>query len=232
MKAYLLAGGKGERLRPLTNRMPKCLVPIRGTALLGIWLDTFARQGIDDVLVNVSRFPEQVERFVETRGGRVPRVQIVREHAPLGSAGTVAANRAFVDGEESFWIVYSDNLTNVTLAPMLAFHRGHGDVMTMALFRAPEPQSSGVVTLGPGGLVEGFQEKPARPIGNLANAGIYLARQALFECIPQGGALTDFGHDVLPRLKGRMRGYELEGYLADIGTPDRLARAEAEWPGF
>ena len=77
----------GERLRPLTTRMPKCLVPIRGTPLLGIWLDAFARQGIDDVLVNVSQFPEQVEAFVEARAGRAPRVVIVREAAPLGSAG-------------------------------------------------------------------------------------------------------------------------------------------------
>ena len=232
MKAFLLAGGMGERLRPLTTRMPKCLVPIKGTPLLGIWLDAFARQGIDDVLVNVSQFPEQVEDFVETRAGRAPRVQVVHEAAPVGSAGTVAVNRAFVDGEESFWIVYSDNLTNVTLAPMLAYHFAHRDVLTMALFRTPEPQSSGVVSLAPDGLVTGFHEKPERPLGNLANAGIYLARQTLFESIPRAGAVTDFGHDVLPRLAGRMRGYEIEGYLADIGTPARLARAEAEWPGF
>jgi mannose-1-phosphate guanylyltransferase len=232
VRAFLLAGGKGERLRPLTASMPKCLVPIRGTPLLGIWLDAFARQGIDDVLVNVSQFPEQVEDFVEGRAGRAPRVVIVREAAPLGSAGTVAANRAFVDGEESFWIVYSDNLTNAALAPMLAFHRVHRDVLTMALFRTPEPQSSGVVSLDPDGSVTAFHEKPERPSGNLASAGIYLARQALFESIPRGGAITDFGHDVLPLLAGRMRGYEIEGYLADIGTPARLARAEAEWPGF
>ena len=95
-------------------------------------------------------------------------------------------NRAFVDGEESFWIVYSDNLTNVALAPMLAFHRAHRDVLTMALFRTPEPQSSGVVSLEPGGSVTAFHEKPERPSGNLASAGIYLARQALFESIPRG----------------------------------------------
>jgi mannose-1-phosphate guanylyltransferase len=232
MKAFLLAGGKGERLRPLTECMPKCLVPIRGTPLLGIWLDALARQGVADVLINVSRFPDQVERFVESRHGAAPRVRVVPETEPLGSAGTVAAHRAFVDGEESFWIVYSDNLTNADLAPMLAFHRAHDDVLTMALFRTPEPQSSGVVALEPDGRISGFQEKPERPVGDLANAGIYLARQALFEAIPPGLAITDFGHDVLPGLAGRMRGYAIEGYIADIGTPARLARAEAEWPGF
>jgi mannose-1-phosphate guanylyltransferase len=232
MKAFLLAGGMGERLRPLTTRMPKCLVPIRGTPLIGIWLDALARHDVDGVLVNVSQFPEQVERFVDSRGARPPHVRLVSEAVPLGSAGTVAANRAFVEGEESFWIVYSDNLTNISFAPMLAFHRTHQDVLTMALFRTPSPQSSGIVSLKPGGRIVGFCEKPERPDGNLANAGIYLARQALFDCIPQGEGVRDFGHHVLPRLVGRMRGYEIEGYLADIGTPSRLARAEAEWPGF
>ena len=232
MKAFLLAGGRGERLRPLTDRMPKCLVPIRGTPLLGLWLDSLGRLGVADVLVNVSRFPDQVERFVRSRGGAGPRVRVVPEAVPVGSAGTVAASRTFVDGEESFWIVYSDNLTNANLAPMLDFHRTHGDVLTMALFRTPDPQSSGVVSLEADRRISGFHEKPARPVGNLANAGIYLARQTLFDGIPTGLALTDFGHHVLPGFVGRMRGYAIEGYLADIGTPARLAQAEAEWPGL
>ncbi len=231
MRAFLLAGGTGERLRPLTDRMPKCLVPIRNVPLLGIWLDALERQGVGDVLINVSRFPEQVERFVAARRGRAPRVTVVAEGVPVGNAGTVAANRGFVDGEESFWIVYSDNLTNAELAPMLAYHLGHRDVLTMGLFRTPEPESSGIVSLDPDGRVAAFREKPEQPNGNLANAGIYLARQTLFDSMPRGRATADFGHDVFPGLVGRMRGFEIAGYLADIGTPGRLERAEAEWPG-
>jgi mannose-1-phosphate guanylyltransferase len=232
MRAFLLAGGRGERLRPFTDTMPKCLVPIRGRPLLGFWLDALARLGVGDVLVNVSRFPEQVERFLATRIGRGPAVQLVAEREPIGNAGTVAANEAFVQGEESFWVVYADNLTDVDFAPMLALHQAHRDVLTMALFRTPAPRSSGIVSLEPGGRIVAFQEKPERPDGNLANAGIYLARRTLFECLPHGLAVTDFGHHVLPGLVGRMYGHEIDGYLADIGTPARLARAEAEWPGY
>lgn len=232
MKAFLLAGGTGERLRPLTARMPKCLVPIRGTPLLAIWLEAFARQGVDDVLVNVSRFPEQVDAFLSGRGQSLPRVSVIRETTPLGSAGTVAANRRFVEGEESFWIVYSDNLTNVPLEAMLRFHRGHSGVLTVGLFRTPDPQSAGIVSVGPDGIVTAFCEKPENPDGNLASAGIYLARQALFDWIEPREPVTDFGHHVLPHLVGRMHAIELGGFLADIGTPSRLARAEAEWPGF
>ena len=190
MRAFLLAGGLGERLRPLTNRMPKCLVPIRGTPLLGIWLDTLARHGVEAVLVNVSLFPEQVEAFVERRGGH-PGVRVVREDSPLGSAGTLAAHRSFVAGEESFWIVYADNLTDMDLGPMLTFHQSHRDVLTMALFRAPDPKSAGIVSLAPDGLITSFQEKPARPASDLANAGVYLARQPLFDWLPPGESVRD-----------------------------------------
>jgi len=211
MKAFLLAGGKGERLRPLTSRMPKCLVPIRGTPLLGIWLEAFERQGISDALVNVSQFPEQVEAFVRTRASRLPRVRVVRELVPVGSAGTVAANRSFVDGEESFWIVYSDNLTNADLAPMLAFHRSHSDTLTMALFRTPDPRSAGIVSVGPDGRVVSFHEKPERPEGNLANAGIYLARQPLFDA-----NLEDLNFYALKSLQGlRLKRWQYFG----ITTP-------------
>ena len=229
MRAYLLAGGLGERLRPLTDCMPKCLVPIRGTPLLGIWLDTLVRMGVDDVLVNVSRFPEQVEAFTEQRSGG-PRVHVVRERSPLGSAGTLEANRAFVAGEESFWIVYSDNLTDAVLDPMLTFHRSHGDALTMALFTALDAHSAGIVGLAPDGLITAYEEKPERPASDLANAGLYLARQPLFDWIPPGEGVKDLGYHVLPRLVGRMRGYAIQAFFADIGTPERLARAEAEWP--
>ncbi|HNV02007.1 MAG TPA: nucleotidyltransferase family protein [Vicinamibacterales bacterium] len=232
MKAFLMAGGLGERLRPITDRMPKCLVPIRGVPLLGIWLDLLAREGVDEALVNVSRFPELVEAFLDSRAARQPVVRLVRERSPAGSAGTVAAHRAFVDGEESFWIVYADNLTNASLSRLLAAHRANDGVATLALFRTPSPRSSGIVGVEPDGRIVRFREKPDHPEGNLANAGIYLARQAIFDWIPAGQGVTDFGHDVFPRMVGRMYGYEVDGYLIDIGTPERLEQANADWPGF
>jgi mannose-1-phosphate guanylyltransferase len=231
VRAFLLAGGEGRRLRPLTARMPKCLVPIRGTPLLAFWLDALERQSVGVVLINVSQHADQVEHFLESRRGRPLRVQLVRESRPVGNAGTVAANRGFVDGEENFWIIYSDNLTNMDFGPMAARHVAHHEPLTIALFRTPFPRASGIVTMEPGGRIVRFEEKPAHPASDLANAGIYLARQSLFQWIPPGRATTDFGHDVLPRLAGRMYGHEVEGYFADIGTPERLARAEAEWPG-
>ena len=228
MKAFLLAGGLGERLRPLTDRTPKCLVPINGVPLLAIWLDLCNRSGIDSVLINVSRHGDQVEEFLHTEDVPID-VQVVREKEPVGNAGSVLANRDFVRGEDNFFILYGDNLTDVSLSRLLAFHRGHNGPLTMGLFRTATPMSAGIVDLAPDGRIHGFQEKPAQPAGNLANAGIYVSRQALFEAIPDGRPVVDFGTDVFPGLIGQLYGQVVDGYLLDIGTPTALAQARRDW---
>jgi mannose-1-phosphate guanylyltransferase len=228
MKAFLLAGGLGERLRPLTDRLPKCLVPINGVPLLSIWIDLCNRSGIDSVLINVSRHIDQVEEFLAVQ--QLPiNVRIVREKEPVGNAGTVLANRDFVRGEDNFFILYADNLTDASLPSLLAFHRAHAGALSMGLFCSPNPPSSGIVELTPEGRVLRFREKPAQPNGNLANAGIYVSRQVLFDEIPHDRPIVDFGTDVFPRLIGQMYGQRLDGYLRDIGTPDSLAQGCRDW---
>ena len=229
MKAFLLAGGRGERLRPLTLACPKCLVPINGVPLLGIWLDRCRQEGIDAVLLNVSHHAGLVREFLAGRTGP-PHVELVVEAEPRGTAGTVAANRWFVEGDESFWIVYADNLTNLSLGAMLAAHQANRGVLTMALFRAPDPSAAGIVELSPDGCIVSFEEKPRRPRSDLANAGIYLARAGLLGELPDAdGRVLDFGFDVLPRLAGRMYGHVADGFTVDIGTPAALARASLVW---
>lgn len=228
MKAFLLAGGLGERLRPLTDRLPKCLVPINGVPLLTIWIDLCNRSGIDSVLINVSRHGEQVEKFLASKDWPID-VRIIREKEPVGNAGTVLANRDFVRGEDNFFILYADNLTDVSLPRLLAFHEGHGGVLSMGLFRTPTPTSSGIVELTSEGRVERFHEKPAQPRGNLANAGIYVSRQGVFDAIPHDQPIADFANDVFPRLRGQLFGQLLEGYLRDIGTPQALTQGCRDW---
>ena len=228
MKAFLLAGGLGERLRPLTDRVPKCLVPINGVPLLAIWLDLCNRSGIDSVLINVSRHGDRVEEFLEAEDVPI-NVRVVREKEPVGNAGTVLANRDFVREEDNFFILYADNLTDAVLPRLLAFHRAHDGPLTMGLFRTTTPMSSGIVELAPDGRIRRFQEKPAQPLGNLANAGIYVGRQALFEAIPNDRPVVDFGKDVFPGLIGQLYGQPVDGYLLDIGTPQALAKGCSDW---
>src|SRR5215813_5527409 len=122
MKAFILAAGSGTRLRPLTDSVPKCLLPIQGAPLLKIWLENCAAAGISDVLVNVHSHAGKIRDFARTH--KVPvQVHIAEEEELLGSAGTLAANREFVSGEEIFLVLYGDVLTNVNLAELLSFHR-------------------------------------------------------------------------------------------------------------
>lgn len=228
MKAFLLAGGRGERLHPITRSIPKCLVPIAGEPLLAIWLRHLVEEGITDVLVNVSHHAEQVEQLLgRERWGLSVRLE--REPQPRGNAGTVAAYRDFVTEDEDFFVLYSDNLTDAKLAPLLAAHQRHRGPMTIGLFRAPMPSASGIVELAADGTVVGFVEKPAHPVSDLANAGIYVARQSIFEHIPSGRPVVDFGLDVIPGLVGRISGHVLGGFLMDVGTVPALAHAERLW---
>jgi mannose-1-phosphate guanylyltransferase len=228
LKAFLLAGGLGERLRPLTDSIPKCLVPINGVPLLEIWLRLCERYSIGEVQINVSRHADLVERFLQEGAWNVD-IRLIREANPIGNAGTVLAQRDFVAREESFFILYSDNLTDVALDRLAALHATHDEPLTMGLFRTPTPSAAGLVQLRSDGLVVGFEEKPAQPAGNLANAGVYVARQSLFDEIPPRGPIIDFGRDVLPRLVNRMYARLIDEFLLDIGSPEALAAASRLW---
>ena len=112
---------------------------------------------------------------------------------------------------------------------MLERHLAHTDPLTVGLFHTPFPKASGIVDLDDAGRITAFVEKPANPTSDLANAGVYLARQSVFDAIPDRAGLVDFGHHVLPALVGRMHGYVIPDFHEDIGTPERLAQASARW---
>ena len=229
MRAYLLAGGRGERLRPLTDHVPKCLAPIGGRPLLAYWLALCRREGVTDVLLNVSHHFEKVEAFLASRPEPTPRVTVVRENEPSGTATTVRRERWFADGAPDVWVFYADNLSDLRLAPMRRLHDAHADPLTVGLFHTPDPRASGIVELDADARITSFVEKPAHPQSDLANAGVYLMRPGLIDTIPDGPGLVDFGQHVLPALVGRMHGYVIPDFHEDIGTPERLARATAGW---
>lgn len=226
-KAFLLAAGVGERLRPLTDTIPKCLVPICGEPLLSIWLELFANHGITDVLINLHHLPGVVTTFIEEYRGPV-NIRTVYEESLLGSAGTVRENKSFVEGEEDFWVCYADNLTRADLTGMARFHRQHKALATLGLFETDRPEECGIVELDETGYVRSFTEKPSRPQSNLANSGLYLCRREIFDYIPQK-EVADFGFDVFPQMIGKMAGYKIEELLMDVGSYDKYEQAQKAW---
>lgn len=228
MKAFLLAAGVGSRLRPLTDVTPKCMLDIGGRPLLDIWLDAFDHACVDEVLVNLHHLPDVVDRHLATYEGPL-KVRTVYEPELLGSAGTLAANRRWVDGEELFLACYADNLTDFELRSLIEAHRGHDTIATLTMFHSPNPSAGGVVELDQTGRVTGFAEKPSRPVSDLVNAGMYAFHPSVLDEIAAGPP-KDIGYDLLPRLVGRTRAVLVEGYFRDIGTPDAYRRAGEEWP--
>jgi mannose-1-phosphate guanylyltransferase len=228
VKAFLLAAGVGSRLRPLTDTTPKCMLPIDDRPLLDIWLDTFDRAGVNEVLINLHHLPDVVRRHLAGRT-RPPVVRTVFEEELLGSAGTLRANQRWVENEELFLVCYADNLTDFDLRLLIDAQRQHRAIATLAVFHSENPSAGGVVELDADGRVIGFVEKPSEPVSDLTNAGLYAFRPGLIDEI-DGGLPRDIGYDLLPRLVGRARAVPVEGYFRDIGTADAYRRAREEWP--
>ena len=227
-KALILAGGLGTRLRPLTDAIPKCLVPIGGRALLDYWVECLVEAGISEARINTHAHAERVREHIGSVNA-AGRLRLVESYEPelLGSAGTVAANADLADDADEIVIIYADNLSDIDLRPLLAFHRQHGDPLTMVLFRAPNPRACGIAELDEEGRIVSFVEKPERPTSDLANAGLYVVDAAAYREIAAMGAF-DLGFDVLPQFVGRMRGWVWGGYYLDIGTHEALERARRE----
>lgn len=224
MKAFLLAAGEGTRLRPLTNDIPKCLVPICGRPLIEYWFDLFRRYNIDEVLINTSYLSEKVTEYVH-RNAKDLKIVLKHEKSLLGSGGTIKANWRFVSEEKAFFICYADNLTNINLARMLDIHNKTGKDFTLALFRVNNPHECGIVILDDSSTIISFEEKPEHPESDLAFSGIMVSNHKLIEYFPQRNCF-DLGYDVLPEIVNHAAGYILNEYLIDIGTPEKLQKAE------
>jgi mannose-1-phosphate guanylyltransferase len=229
LKAFLLAGGHGTRLRPLTDSIAKCLVPIQGRPLLDIWLDLCAHSGITDVLINLHARSQDIERHLKRKNSPVS-VRLIHEERLLGSAGTLAANRNWIGSDPAFWILYSDVLTNTNLRRMSEFHSAHGDLATLGLYQVPDPSRCGVTITDHRGVIVEFEEKPQIPRSNWVFSGLMVAGAGLFDLIPPC-IPADIAFHVLPRLLGRMRAYPITDYLLDIGTLANYERAQVTWPG-
>ena len=230
MKAFLLAGGLGTRLRPLTDSIPKCLLPVQGVPILQIWFDICRQYGIDEVLINVHAHGDAVRKFIRAQKDGL-RVRLFEETDLLGSAGTVLANQEWVKKEKSFWVFYADVLTTANLNQMLAFHDSRGQIATIGVYEVPDPSRCGIVQVDDNGVVLDFVEKPRTPVGNLAFSGLMLATPALLEAIPDTSPV-DLGFHVLPQIVGRMAAYRITDFLMDIGTLETYRAAQMTWPGL
>nr|VFJ52795.1 MAG: mannose-1-phosphate guanylyltransferase [Candidatus Kentron sp. FM]VFJ65985.1 MAG: mannose-1-phosphate guanylyltransferase [Candidatus Kentron sp. FM]VFK08932.1 MAG: mannose-1-phosphate guanylyltransferase [Candidatus Kentron sp. FM] len=226
IRAILLAAGFGTRLRPLTDTVPKCLVPIKGKPLLEIWLERLSQAGLGPFLVNTHYLADQVAAFIQVSPYR-DRVKLVYEQDLLGTAGTLIANLDFFQGGDGL-LIHADNYCLADFPAFVAAHRRRPPecVMTMMVFRTDSPSSCGIVELDQRRVVAGFHEKSADPPGNLANGAVYILSAELIK--EMGRDLVharDFSTQIVPRFTGRIYTHETTGTFLDIGTPESYKRA-------
>jgi mannose-1-phosphate guanylyltransferase len=230
LRALLLAAGLGTRLRPITDAVPKCLVPIRGRPLLDIWLDLLlSGDAVERVLINVFHLAGMVAAHVAASPWR-ERIDLVDEAALLGTGGTVLANRSYF-GAAAFIVAHADNLTRFDLTAFIGCHekRPVGCDITMMTFDTDAPQSCGIVEEDGCGIVRAFHEKVANPPGTRANGAVYIFEPSVIDFIGAiGHSTVDISTEVLPAYLGRMVTFHNAGYHRDIGTLRSLQLAEAE----
>jgi mannose-1-phosphate guanylyltransferase/phosphomannomutase len=219
MKAVIMAGGKGTRLKPLTDGLPKPLVPVLNAPVIDYSLALLDRYDIQETAVTLQHLPEMIMEHLGASAYR-DRLYYFLEETPLGTAGSVKNAGKFLD--ETFIVVSGDALTDLNIEKMLSFHRASNADITIAVKEVDDPSRFGVVCADSIGRVYGFKEKP-RPEDcpcNTVSTGIYIIEPNILELIPENRQF-DFARGLFPLMLDkhmRIFAYEASGYWCDVGS--------------
>ena len=232
MKAVVLVGGEGTRLRPLTLSTPKQMLPIVGVPMIERVLGQLASHGVDEAVLSLGYLPDAfMEAYPDGRAAGV-RLTYAVEPEPLDTAGAVRFAATFARIDETFVVVNGDVLTDLDLTSLVAFHRERGAEGTIALHPVADPSAFGVVPTDGEGRVTAFVEKPPRDEAptNQINAGTYVLEASVLERIPEGGRVS-IERETFPAMV-RDRGLFArsdDGYWLDTGTPSAYLEANFDY---
>jgi mannose-1-phosphate guanylyltransferase len=223
MQALILVGGEGTRLRPLTETVPKPVMPLAGRPFLSYMVDWLGRHGVEEVVLACGFGAAAVREVLGEGDG--PRLRYVEEPEALGTAGAIkfAAEQL----GDRFLALNGDVLSDLDLSALASFHEQRGSRATLGLYPVADATGYGLVRCGGDGEIREFLEKPdpgqAGP-GEI-NAGTYVLERSVLELVPDGRAVS-IEREIFPRLIGAgLHGLRLEGYWMDIGTPQRYLQA-------
>ena len=227
MKALLLAAGFGKRLKPLTQTIPKCLVPIQGKPLLEIWLENLNKVGVEQFLINTHYFAEQVEKYIKQSPFQ-KQTQLVHETNLLGTGGTLLANQDFFEGQSGL-LIHADNYCLCNFQDFIQAHQNRPKhaVFTMMTFATTTPKTCGVVELDHQNIVQNFHEKVQNPPSNLANGAVYIFEHEVIEFLQSlNKQIIDFSTEVIPHFLGKIYAWHNTNIHIDIGTPQTYQLAQ------
>ena len=227
MKAVVMAGGEGTRLRPLTSNQPKPMVPIVGKPCMEHIVELLGTHGFEDVIVTVAFMPQAIRSYFGDGESLGARIEYSVEESPLGTAGSVRLASDKLD--ETFLVISGDALCDFDLTKLVKFHRKRKAAVTIALKSVPNPLEFGIVVMDDEGRVERFLEKPSwgQVFSDTINTGVYVLEPEVLEHIPADRPF-DFSKELFPLLleMGRpIYGLPMEGYWQDIGNLDQYRQA-------
>ncbi|MEM2875612.1 MAG: NDP-sugar synthase [Candidatus Bathyarchaeia archaeon] len=222
MKAVILAGGFGTRLRPLSCTRPKLLFPIGNRPILDWTIEKLSKSGINEIILAVNYMADII---IHTYGRSKFGAKLLysKEERPLGTAGPIRKASSMIGKEDSFIVLNGDIFTDIDYRELIEAHRKNGGVATISLVEVQDPSRYGVVILDENKVTD-FIEKPhsSEATSNLVNAGIYVFTPEIFNYIGVGGDQTlSFEKEVFPRLakEGNLYGKVFKGLWMDIGEP-------------
>src|SRR5438034_8693937 len=229
MKAVILAGGEGTRLRPLTSNQPKPMMPIANAPMMEHIVRLLASHGFDDIVVTVAFLANHIRNYFGDGSEFGVRMRYATEESPLGTAGSV--RNAMDELDETFLVVAGDALTDVDLGGVMKAHRAADAFASIALKRVENPLEFGIVITRPDGTIERFLEKPTwgEVFSDNVNTGVYVLDPEIFDFIGEG--VADFSADVFPRLLTEQKplyGFVADGYWEDVGNLDAYLRAHQD----
>jgi mannose-1-phosphate guanylyltransferase len=240
LNVLLLSAGMGTRLRPITDTLPKCMVPVMDRPLLDYWLELLFSKRIEapvgpigKVFINTHYLPQFVNAYVNS-SAHLDQICTVHEDDLLGTAGTLVNLISKFKGHDLL-LAHADNLTLFDVNAFVAKHHNRpvGCIATMMTFETDDPQSCGIVELDEQDIAVTFHEKVQNPPGNLANAAVFLfSSEAIqtIECMSLNIELFDVSLDIVPSFIGKMLTFKNKIYHRDIGNVVSLAQAEKEFP--
>lgn len=232
MKAVVMAGGEGSRLRPLTLNRPKPMVPLVNRVVMAHIGELLRRNQFTDVVATLQYRAEDLQNYFGDGQGFGVNLHYSVETRPLGTAGSVKHAAPQLDTQEPFLVISGDALTDFNLAEIVNFHKSVGALATMTLTRVPNPLEYGVVAVTDDGHIQGFVEKPSwgEVLSDTVNTGIYVLSPEILDEIDPDQPI-DFSRDLFPKLLERgapLYGYVAQGYWTDVGTIEEYHRASAD----
>src|SRR5260221_2944567 len=230
MRAVVMAGGEGTRLRPLTSNQPKPMVPIVGKPCMEHILELLKKHGFDEVIVTLAFLPQAIRSYFGDGDTLGLSVEYSVEETPLGTAGSVRLASGKID--DTVLVISGDALCDIDLTALTAFHRERGAAVTIGLKSVENPLEFGIVVTDEEGRVERFLEKPSwgQVFSDTINTGIYVLEPEVLEHVPTDRPY-DFAKELFPLLleMGRpIYGHVCEGYWQDIGNLDQFRQANID----